>query len=91
MLLHRWNMPLPLVMAVLRHHQVEAPDRYPEAAVIHLADIIAFGVAGRTADAMVPPLDPTVWQVLGLTTANLNFVVDSMLERLNDMCKLLRG
>lgn len=91
MLLHRWNMPLPLVMAVLRHHQVEAPERYLEAAVVHLADVISFAVAGRRAEELVPPLDPAVWNSLRLTTANLNFVIDSVMEKLNAMCGMLRS
>lgn len=91
MLLHRWNMPLSLVMAVLRHHQVEAPERYTEAAVVHVADIIATAITGRTADAIVPPLDTAVWQILGLSTANVAFVVNSMMEKLSDMYSMLRG
>lgn len=89
MLLHRWNMPLPLVMAVLRHHQVEAPERYVEAAVVHLADVIAFSVAGQGEYHIVPSLDPAVWKSLGLKLANLNYVADSMMERLNEMCELI--
>ncbi len=89
MLLHRWNMPLPLVMAVLRHHQVEAPERYMEAAVVHLADVIAFAVAGRKECDIVPPLDPAVWKVLGLKPANVTYVADVMMSRLNEMCEMM--
>lgn len=91
MLLHRWNMPLSLVMAVLRHHQVEAPERYPEAAVVHMADIIAFAVAGRTEFDMVPPLDTSASDFLKLTPANINFIAESTITRLNDVCALFRG
>lgn len=90
MLLHRWNMPLPLVMSVLRHHQVEAPQRYLEASVIHLADIIAFAIAGRREDEIIPALDPLVWDTLKLTPANLNFIADATLKKLGDMCGMLR-
>ncbi|MDR2825972.1 MAG: HDOD domain-containing protein [Deltaproteobacteria bacterium] len=90
MLLHRWNMPLPLVMAVLRHHQVESPERYPEAAVVHLADIIAFAVAGVSAEDVVPPIDPAVWKSLQLDQSKINLVADSILEKLNDLCSALR-
>ena len=91
MLLHRWNMPLPLVMSVLRHHQVDAPERYLEAAVVHLADFIAFAIAGRREEELVPPLDPLVWNALGLSTANLNFIADAVTEKLGDMCGMLRS
>ncbi|MDR2503737.1 MAG: HDOD domain-containing protein [Deltaproteobacteria bacterium] len=91
MLLHRWNMPLSLVMSVLRHHQVESPDRYTEAAVVHLADVVSRAVAGDTDQDIVPPLEPEVWKFLGLKGANLVFVADAMLERLNELCDMLRG
>jgi HD-like signal output (HDOD) protein len=90
MLLHRWNMPLPLVMSVLRHHQVEHPERYTEAAVIHLADIIAFAVAGVSPDDIVPPIDMAVWKTLQLNQTNINLVADSILEKLNDLYSVLR-
>ncbi|MDL2285390.1 HDOD domain-containing protein [Desulfovibrio sp. OttesenSCG-928-F07] len=89
MLLHRWNMPLPLVMAVLRHHQVESPERYMEAAVVHLADVIAFAVAGRSEKDIVPPLDPAVWRSLGLKPANVTYVAEAMMARLNEMCEMM--
>lgn len=91
MLLHRWNMPLPLVMAVLRHHHVEAPERYLEAAVIHLADIVAFAAAGRREEELVPDLDPLVWESLGLSPANLLFVADSVMDKLGELCSMLRS
>jgi HD-like signal output (HDOD) protein len=90
MLLHRWNMPLSLVMAVLRHHQVETPERYTEAAVVHLADIVAFAVAGISTDDIVPPMDPAVWKTLQLGQSGINFVADSIVEKLNDLCAALR-
>ena len=91
MLLHRWNMPLSLVMAVLRHHNVETPERYPEAAVVHLADVVARAAAGRSEQDVVPSLDPAVWSALGLKGSNLTSVADAMLERLNEMCDMLKG
>ncbi|MDR2893254.1 MAG: HDOD domain-containing protein [Deltaproteobacteria bacterium] len=90
MLLHRWNLPLPLVMAVLRHHQVEAPERYTEAAVVHLADMLAIAVAGDSESDLVPRLDPEVWNTLGLTIPNINFVADAVMDQLHSFCSLLK-
>jgi len=72
MLLHRWNMPLPLVIAVLRHHQVEEPGRYPEAAAVHLADamVTAFGITTRPSPP-VPSVSMEAWNVLGLSPSTL--------------------
>ncbi|MDL2313581.1 HDOD domain-containing protein [Desulfovibrio sp. OttesenSCG-928-C14] len=91
MLLHRWNMPLSLVMAVLRHHQVENPERYLEACVVHVADIIAFAVTGNHDYDLVPPLDPVVWNILKLSPANINFVVDGIREKIGEMISALRA
>ncbi len=66
MLLHRWNMPLPLVMAILHHHEVETPQRHPEAAVVHIADLIAFAILGADTHDAMPPISNAAWDFLGL-------------------------
>lgn len=91
MLLHRWNMPLPLVIAVLRHHHVEEPSRYPEAAVIHVADILvtALGITTRPMPP-VPPLSLEAWNVLGITPESLAEVTAVLKNKLDDICRALR-
>ncbi len=91
MLLHRWNMPLPLVMAVLRHHQVEDPVRYPEAAAVHVADMLVTAL-NITADIAnpVPPLSAEAWDVLGLTPPKLHFVAEILRVKLDNICTALR-
>ncbi len=92
MLLHRWNMPLPLVMAVLRHHDVESPQRYPEAAAVHLADIIAFALVEAPGENnLVPPLSMTSWDSLGLPPNKLNFVAEVLFTKLDELHELLRS
>lgn len=89
MLLHRWNMPLPLVMCALRHHEVEDPKRYPEAAVVHVADIASLAALnGRT---VIPALDPVVWDSLNITSKTLCSAVDGMLSKLEDICTAMLG
>ncbi len=66
MLLHRWNMPLPLIMAILHHHEPENPQRHLEAAVVHVADIIAFALEGVKTPVAIPPLDFQAYDALGL-------------------------
>lgn len=91
MLLHRWNMPLPLVIAVLRHHQVEEPSRYPEAAVVHVADILvsALGITTRPLPA-VSPLSMDAWNTLGLPPQALQTAVDVLRVKLDDICAALK-
>ena len=91
MLMHRWNMPLKLIMAILHHHQVEDPVRQPEAAVVHLADVVARATADDNEDCVIPTIDPVVWNSLGLKGTNLTLVADSMLERLSEMCEMLKN
>lgn len=92
MLLHRWNMPLPLVIAVLRHHQVDEPSRYPEAAVVHIADILvtALGITTRPMPP-VPPLSMEAWNVLGIAPKALADATTSLKSKLDDICSALKA
>ncbi|MDR3073199.1 MAG: HDOD domain-containing protein [Deltaproteobacteria bacterium] len=92
MLLHRWNMPLSLVVAVLRHHQTEGPGRYPEAAAIHIADILitALGITERPFPA-VPPLSTEAWEALGLAPHNLIQTAETLRAKLDDICSALKA
>ena len=92
MLLHRWNMPLPLVIAVLRHHQVEEPTRYPEAAAVHMADalVTALGIT-PTPSPPVPPVSMEAWNVLGLAPASLRETAETLRGKLDDVCTALKA
>lgn len=91
MLLHRWNMPLPLVIAVLRHHQVEDPYRYPEAAAVHVADFLvtALGITTRPMPP-VPPLSLEAWNVLGIAPAALAAAAATLKGKLDEICSALK-
>lgn len=89
MLLHRWNMPLPLIMSALRHHNSEGMDRYHEAAVVHIADIIAKALgAGQYYNEPVPPILPEAWEITRLTPEMLPAVVDAMQLKLEGLSKV---
>lgn len=91
MLLHRWNMPLPLVMAVLRHHEVEDPVRYPEAAATHLAETLVTGLGiAIHPGSFVPPLSHEAWNVLGLVPQKLHFVTEMLHSKLDSMCVAMK-
>jgi HD-like signal output (HDOD) protein len=92
MLLHRWNIPLPLVIAVLRHNHVEKPSRYPEAAVVHVADtlVTALGVTTRPMPP-VPPLSMDAWNVLGIAPKALADAAAVLKNKLDNICSALKA
>lgn len=92
MLLHRWNMPLPLVIAVLRHHHVDEPGRYPEAAVVHVADtmVTALGITDKPSPP-VAPLSLDAWNVLGIPPQALEQAAETLRTKLDDICSALKG
>lgn len=91
MLMHRWNMPQPLVMSILRHHHVEDAVRYPEAAAVHIADLLTNSL-GLTLDpgACLGALCPAAWDALGLPPQKLRFVVDMLLTKLDGLVSGIR-
>lgn len=88
-LLKRWGLPPVVVEAVGRHHTpVEAQSNQHEAACVHYCDIVvhALGI-GKSGNPMVPPLDETAWDVLGLEPEAADSVVaklDKQIEELAD-------
>ena len=91
MLMHRWNMPLPLVIAILRHHEVEDPGRYPEAAAVHVANLLVTGL-GLTLDEgePVPTLNHAAWDALGLAPQKLAFVAGVLRSKLETVMTSMR-
>lgn len=87
MLLHRWNMPLFLVLAVLRHHEMTEPQRYPEAAAVHVADalVTAMDIGLRELQPL-SPVSTEAWQALSVTTGALDQVKKVLGEKLDAIC-----
>jgi HD-like signal output (HDOD) protein len=76
-LLKEWNFPVQFRDLINRHHApMEAPEPL-EAAVVHLADVMAnaLGVAEGGMYA-VPSLDEEAWRILGLKPTDLHAVAD---------------
>jgi HD-like signal output (HDOD) protein len=92
MLMHRWNMPLSLVIAILRHHEVEDPGRYPEAAAVHVANMLVTAL-GLTLDegAPVPALSPAAWDALGLAPQQLALVAGILRAKLETLVSSVRN
>ena len=92
MLLHRWNMPLPLVISVLRHHEVEDSARYPEAAAVHVADAMASALGiGEHLNAPAFAIYEGTWDTLGLQPEALAEVASVLYAKFDDLCLALRS
>lgn len=67
-LLKAWNLPNRLVESVTFHHSPEKSKNYAqETAVVNLADAIAYSMKfGSSGEAVIPPLDPKSWKIIGL-------------------------
>jgi len=72
MLLHKWNLPHPLVMAVLRHHEPEREDAREEAVTAHVADWLMKALHPALDDEFrLPPLSHVAWKALALPSSCL--------------------
>ena len=90
-LLESWKLPPSIVEAVAFHHQPRAAKRYPiEAAVVHVADIIANAAqSGSSGECFVPPLRVEAWESLNLSTSILPSVLDHLEHYVNDMVRTI--
>lgn len=84
-LLKLWELPRSLWEPVRHHHMPSGSETYPrQSALLHIANAIANTVEpilkSSTAPASTPPLvDPTAWELTGLTDA----VVDPITRTVN--------
>ncbi|MYL84123.1 HDOD domain-containing protein [Desulfovibrio aerotolerans] len=82
-LLQKWQFPVNLEKMVRCHHDPGDPIYTDEAAVIHLADVVATAMAwGGSGNRRTPALDDDAWQALGLTGDSLAALVPVMEDRL---------
>ena len=79
-LLENWKLPASLVETVAYHHNPEAAARFPiEAAVVHLADIIAHAMQlGSSGERFVPPLSPLAWERAGMSAGQLPAAIEQI-------------
>ena len=77
-LLEAWGIPASLQEVAACHHDPGRAERYPlEAAVVHVADILAHAMEmGTSGERAVPPLDPPAWERIGLPATVLAAVLD---------------
>jgi HD-like signal output (HDOD) protein len=85
-MMQKWRLPPVLCEIVGAHHRPEAATDLPEAAVVHLADLmaIAFGV-GFNGSPHVPPLSPVAWDTLGLPLGALAVILSQAKRQIRDI------
>lgn len=76
-LLREWKLPLRVSEPVEYHHRFARAAHHPkDAALLHLADIIAHALQlGESGEIAVPPLDAEAWNQLEISTALLEPVI----------------
>jgi len=89
-LLRKWNLPDPLVEGILYHHNPSRAPRFQvEAAVIHVADILAQALElGNSGERYVPPLDNEAWKILGLPSSFVPTVLEQVERQADEAVKV---
>jgi len=89
-IMKKWRLPPVLCEIVGSHHAPETVINIPEAALVHLADLmtIACGV-GYNGSPYVPPLSPAAWDSLGLPVSVLAVVLSQAGRQMREMTSSL--
>jgi len=89
-LAEHWNLPDSLAEPMRLHHHPERAMICPEVtAIVHIADSVirgwGFGYAG---DALVPPISPAAWKLLGLKPGDFKAILAILEPRLAHLSEL---
>lgn len=89
-LLETWNLPEVIQEAVGYHHHPEMAKRHPvEAAIVHVADIMAIALQmGSSGEDLVPPLVPEAWESLDLSSNILPLILDEAEQQYNEIANI---
>ncbi len=90
-LLEAWKLPGSLSEPVTNHHRFLLAARFPlENAVVHVADIIACALGtGNNGERLVPALEATAWDFIGIPERHLGAVVADVERQFNEVAKIL--
>ena len=89
-LIKHWRLSAALAEAVACHHNPAAATGYPlEAAVVHVADVLALGLEnGSSGQKLPPPLQADAWNRLGLAPVLLGPILADVEAQLEDALAL---
>ena len=90
-LLEAWNLSEDLQDMVRWHHAPADARRHArEAAVVHVADLIATALElGNSGDPAVPPLAPGAWEQIELSPTVLGALTEHVERQVNDVARSL--
>jgi putative nucleotidyltransferase with HDIG domain len=85
-LLAEWKLPANLGDVVKNHHRpLEATEYSKEAAILNLADLITKSMElGSTGDVLIPPLEPKVWEEIGMKVNSLPLLWQQIQKQFDD-------
>lgn len=86
LLLQAWQLPERLAEAVAFHHAPTKAKKFPtEAAVIHVADVIANALRlGSSGEKYVPPINEQAWETTTLPATAVATIVEQLEVQYND-------
>jgi HD-like signal output (HDOD) protein len=89
-LLHKWQLSLSLEDCIRHHHEPQRSRNRGEAAIVHLADIMAnvMGI-GSSGERLIPPLSQEAWMQLGITPNTLSVTMEQAEQQLEDVFELI--
>jgi putative nucleotidyltransferase with HDIG domain len=91
-MLRKWNLPYSLVNAVLHHHDPETAKAVLEPSLVHTADVLACALMfGPYGEPLVPPLEETAWNALGLGPGDLKKVSGRSLLAIEETWQALKS
>ncbi len=87
LLAERWNLPTSVTRVVLYHHKPEdAGEFVPQAATIHLADILCRALEiGSGGDERIPLISDKAWEALGLGIDDLQILLKQVEDEYQDI------
>ena len=86
-LLQKWALPPKLVEPIVDHHDFRPNrDHVENTAIVHMADILSHAESfGNGLDRRMPPLAPSVLEILKINIDDLRDVMELMNEELRDI------
>jgi len=90
-LLQAWNLPASLEEVVAFHHAPQKALRYPiEAAIVHVADIIAHVMGlGSSGERFVPQFNPEAWERIGVPVSLLPATLEQVERQFHDATRMI--
>ncbi len=92
LLLKEWNIPPTLQHLVQVHHSPDVLAFSPEAAVVHVADVLAGAMRwGTSGSFYVPSLDSEAWNALDLSSGALDRVLAQSERQMREILQVFFG